>query len=166
MRTSAQAVQLITEPDYVLGSGGFRLAKYVSNRPEVLETLPADQLSPQLQELDLHNDNFPTYKTLGLNWHASSDQVCVKISIADHPSTRRRLLSVSVSVYVPLGIAGPYTFPAKLILQRLAKQEFGWDIEIPDDAKSAWVLWLKALLQLHRLSMPRVYTGFENQKYV
>ena len=166
VRTSAQAVQLITELDDVLGSGGFTLAKYPSNRPEVLETLPADRLSPQLQELDLHNDDLPAHKTLGLNWHASSDQFCVKISFADHPSTRRGLLSVLASVYDPLGIAGPYTLPAKLILQRLAKQEFGWDIEIPDDAKSAWVLWLKALPQLHGLSIPRVYTGFENQKYV
>ena len=166
VRCSAQAVQLIAELDEVLGSGGFTLAKYVSNRPEVLEALPVSRLSPQLQDINIHDDDLPTHKTLGLIWNASSDCFCIKISIAEHNLTRRGLLSVLSSVYDPLGIAGPYMLPAKLILQRLAKQDLGWDTEIPEDARSAWKLWLKALPQLNGLSIPRVYIGFENKAYL
>ena len=82
--------------------------------------------------------------------------------MAEHPRTRRGLLSVLASVYDPFGIVGPYTLPAKLILQQLAKAELGWDVDIPDEAKSTWNAWLNALPNLDGLSIPRVYVGFEN----
>ena len=166
LQTCNQAVQLMKELDILLGSGGFKLTKYVSNCPEVLATLPTDQLTPQLQDVDLHNEEFPSHKTLGLIWHPSTDQFCVKVAIADHPLTRRGLLSVVASVYDPLGIVGPYTLPAKLLLQQLAKQDHGWDVEIPEDAKIAWNVWLNALPKLDGLSIPRVYTGFETARSV
>ena len=162
VKTSNQAVQLISELDSVLSSGGFTLAKFASNRPEVLETLPRDRLTPQLQVINFHADNLPTHKTLGLIWHASTDQLRVKVAVAEHPRTRRGLLSVLASVYDPFGIVGPYTLPAKLILQQLAKAELGWDVDIPDEAKSTWNAWLNALPNLDGLSIPRVYVGFEN----
>ena len=37
--------------------------------------------------------------------------------------------------YDPVGIFGPYILPAKLILQRLAKQNLSLDDKIPDDAR-------------------------------
>ena len=162
VKTSNQAVQLISELDSVLSSGGFTLAKLASNRPEVLETLPRDRLTPQLQVINFHADNLPTHKTLGLIWHASTDQLRVKVAVAEHPRTRRGLLSVLASVYDPFGIVGPYTLPAKLILQQLAKAGLGWDVDIPDEAKSTWNAWLNALPNLDGLSIPRVYVGFEN----
>ena len=162
VKTSNQAVQLISELDSVLSSGGFTLAKFASNRPEVLETLPRDRLTPQLQVINFHADNLPTHKTLGLIWHASTDQLRVKVAVAEHPRTCRGLLSVLASVYDPFGIIGPYTLPAKLILQQLAKAELEWDVDIPDEAKSTWNAWLNALPNLDGLSIPRVYVGFEN----
>ena len=166
VRTSEQATQLVTELDSVLGSGGFTLAKYASNRPEVLETLPADRLALPFQDVYLHGGDLPTHKTLGLIWDASTDQFRVKIAIADHPLTRRGLLSVLASVYDPLGIAGPYTLPAKILIQRLTKQDLGWDVEISDDAKSDWKRWLNDLPLLDGLAIPRVYDGYENAKSV
>ena len=136
--TSNEAVQLISELDSVLSSGGFTLSKYASNRPEVLETLPSERLAPQLQDIDFHAIDLPTHKTLGLIWHASSDQFRVKVAVAKHSTTRRGLLSVLASVYDPLGIVGPFTLPAKILLQRLARAKLDWDVEIPREAKSTW----------------------------
>ena len=162
VRTSNEAVQLISELDSVLSSGGFTLSKYASNRPEVLETLPSERLAPQLQDIDFHAIDLPTHKTLGLIWHASTDQFRVKVAVAEHSTTRRGLLSVLASVYDPLGIVGPFTLPAKILLQRLSKAKLDWDVEIPQEAKSTWDSWLTALPKLNGFSIPRVYTGFED----
>ena len=166
VRTSEQATQLVTELGCVLGSGGFTLAKYGSDRPEVLETVPADRLALPFQDVYLHGGDLPTHKTLVLIWDASTDQFRMKIAIADHPLTRRSLLSVLASVYDPLGIAGPYTLPAKILIQRLTKQDLGWDVEISDDAKSDWKRWLNDLPLLDGLAIPRVYDGYEDVKSV
>ena len=90
----------------------------------------------------------------------------MKIAIADHPLIRKGLLSVLASVYDPLDIAGPYTLPAKILIQRLTKQDLGWDVEISDDAKSDWKRWLNDLPLLDGLAIPRVYDGYENAKSV
>jgi len=84
-----------------------------------------------------YDDDLSSHKTLGLIWHASTDQFYVKVALAVHPFTRRGLLSVLARLYDPLGIVAPYTLPAKLIVQRLAKQDYGWGTEIPEDVKSA-----------------------------
>ena len=155
---------MISDIDSVLSSGGFTLSKYVSNRPEVLETLPRERLAPQLQDIDFHAIDLPTHKTLGLIWHASTDQFRVKVAVAEHSTTRRGLLSVLASVYDPLGIVGPFTLPAKILLQRLAKVKLDWDVEIKQEAKSTWDSWLRALPKLDGLSIPWVYTGFVDAK--
>ena len=66
VRSSEKAVQLLREVDALLASGGFQMAKWASNRPEVLETIPASFLAPQLHEIDLHEENLPSQKALGL----------------------------------------------------------------------------------------------------
>ena len=164
--TSNEAVQLIKELDEVLRSGGFVLSKYVSNDVKVLETLSSGQLAPELQEVDLQNEELPAHKTLGLVWHVSEDQFRIKVGIADHTLTRRGMLSVLASIYDPLGMVGPYTLPAKLLLQRLAKLRLDWNIEVPEDIESEWKTWLSALPRLDGLSIPRMYLGFSGAKHL
>ena len=88
----------------------------------------------------------------------------MKAAVAEHSTTSRGLLSVLASVYDPLGIVEPFTSPAKILLQRLAKAKRDWDVEIPEEAKSTWESWLRTLPTLDGLSIPRVYTGFVDAK--
>ena len=132
VENSDKAVHLLSELTDLLASGGFQLAKQSSNSREVIETIPADLLAPQLREINLHVDNLPSHKTPGLVWDRNKDQLCIKADFGGHPFTRRGLLSVLASIYDPLGLIAPYMLPAKLLLQRLANQGLDWDSKISD----------------------------------
>ena len=58
-------------------------------------------------------------------------------------------------VYDPLGFASPLVLPAKMILQELCKQDFGWDDQIPDEKLTEWHGWVDSLPKLKLLSWPR-----------
>ena len=154
---SKAAVCLLAELNDLLASGGFQLAKYVSNRREVLEAVPPDLLAPQLHQVDLHEDDLPSHKALGLVWNPDDDLLCIKVTGSSHPFTRRGLLSLMASIYDPLGMVGPYMLPAKLILQRLTIQGLDWDSEISESDRLEWERWLNALPCLDQISMPRAY---------
>ena len=147
-RSSEKAVQLLREVYALLASGGFLMAKWTSNRLEVLETIRASFLAPQLHEIDLHEEDLPSQKALGLVWDTNADQLRIKVVIPGHPWTRRGLLSVLASVYDPLGVVGPFMLLAKLLLQRL-----GWDSIIPNEERLLWERWLDALPRLNGLSI-------------
>ena len=157
---STQAVQLVDELSDLLASGGFQLTKYASNSREVLEAIPTELLSPQLHEVNLYEEEIPMHKTLGQAWDPDNDQLRIKVAVGSHPLTRRRLLSVLPSVYDPLEMVGPYMLPAKLLLQKLAKQELDWDTVISDADRLTLEKWLRALPCLNGLSVPRLCEGF------
>ena len=125
VQTVNQAADLVTELNKLLARGGFEMAKYASNQIEVLDGIPINSLAPPLQELDLHNEVVPAHKTLGSTWHSETERTCFKVSITEHCRTRRCLLSVLASIYDSLGMVGPYTLPAKIILLELTRQESG-----------------------------------------
>ena len=157
---STQGLQFLDQLSDLLASGGFQLAKYASNSREVLKAIPTELLSPQLHEVDLHEEELPVHKTLGLAWDQDSDQLRIKVAVGGHPLTRRGLLLILASVYDSLGMVGPYMLPAKLLLQRLAKQELDWDTVISDAHRLTWEKWLRALPCLNGLSVSRVFEGF------
>ena len=160
VENSDKAVHLLSELTDLLASGGFQLAKQSSNCREVIETIPADLLAPQLSEIDIHVDNLPSHKTLGLVWDPNKDRLCIKADFGGHPFTRRGLLSVLASIYDPLGLIAPYMLPAKLLLQRLANQGLDWDSKIPNSDCVLWEKWLKSLPKLSEVSIPRLHKNF------
>ena len=132
VKSCEEGIHLIRELNALLESGGFKMAKYSSNSPEVLEAIPNELLAPQLQELEFNCEELSSHKTLGLYWNPNLDELRIKVTIGTHPMTRRGLLSTLASVYDPLGMAGPFLLPAKLLLQRLSKQGLDWDTIIAD----------------------------------
>ena len=59
-----------------------------------------------------------------------SDMFTFKMVLKDKAFTRRGILSVTSSIYDPLGIVSPITLLAKKLLQDLCKQGLTWDEEI------------------------------------
>lgn len=55
----------------LLAEGGFHLTKFISNSREVLASIPVgDRANPSL---NLHLDDLPIERVLGLHWDAESD---------------------------------------------------------------------------------------------
>ena len=69
--------------------------------------------------------------------------------------TRRGILSVVSSVYYPLGLAIPFVFPAKLLLQELCRVKLDWDDPIPQEHKVRWERWMVDLPKLSQFSVDR-----------
>lgn len=70
---------------------------------------------------------------LGMRWNIEDDKFVWEISdklmsaTSKKPVTRRNIVSVVYSLFVPLGFIAPYIMKAKLILQKLSRKKIGWD---------------------------------------
>lgn len=131
-----EAVDLAKQLRELLGRGGFKLTKWLSNSRKVIESLPESERASIVKNLDFNS--WSVERALGVQWNISSDQFCFKIVIKDRPATRRGILSIVSSVYDPLGFAAPFILQAKLILQDLCRKKLGWDEEIPEEYRNRW----------------------------
>ena len=81
--------------------GGFRLTKFVSNAPQVLNRIPTEDKAPTQENVGLDND--PNTKTPGLIWDLKHDLLKIrKKHMEDKPATMRGVLSSIASTYDPL----------------------------------------------------------------
>ena len=133
--------------------GGFKLGKFVSNRREVLVTVPQEERAQDVRTLDLTTDHLPVERALGVQWAVESDTLGFRIILRDKPFTRRGILSTTCSVYDPLGIAAPFLLVGKKILQDLCRLKLGWDEEIDEEFRARWENWKSQLSTLERFSM-------------
>ncbi|XP_035660814.1 uncharacterized protein LOC118405422 [Branchiostoma floridae] len=122
--------------------GGFRLTKWVSNQPEVIDSVPPTERANEVRmDLDHSHTAVTTERALGMLWHVQSDTLGFRAVRREKPATRRGILSVVSSFYDPLGLVAPALLPPKKILQDLCKAKLDWDEEIPDKDLKVWRQW-------------------------
>ena len=155
VQSTEVAIKLREDLCALLSRGGFRLTKWLNNQREVLETIPIADKAPSVLDLDLNSDVLPIERTLGVQWNMDSDMFTFKVMPKDKPFTRRGILSVTSSVYDPLGMVSPITLPAKKLLQDLCKQGLSWDEEIGGEESQFWKRWLSELPLLSSVTLPR-----------
>lgn len=61
----------------LLARGGFRLTKFMSNSPTVLEAIPNDERAAHSINLDL--DELPIERALGVGWNVKEDTFGFKV---------------------------------------------------------------------------------------
>ena len=71
-----------------------------------MSSIPEEQRSEVIKELDLDKDDLPMERVLGLHWCTEKDKCTFRLSIKEHPHTRRGMLSVVSSIYA-LGVSFP-----------------------------------------------------------
>ena len=106
----------------LLSRGGFQLAKCLCNRRQVLKTIPTSDRASSILDLCSNSCVLPIEVTLGVQCNMDSDMFTFKMVLKDKTFTRRGILSVTSSIYDPLGIVSPITLLAKKLLQDLCKQ--------------------------------------------
>ena len=137
--------------------GGFRLQKFISNRKEVIESIPAEDRAKGDKDLDLEHDELPLERTLGIEWCVESDSFQFRIILKDKPFTRRGILSTVSSIYDPLGFAAPFLLRGKRILQELCKDKVNWDDPVPEHLRARWERWRSELTLLEETKIPRCF---------
>ncbi|XP_063240264.1 uncharacterized protein LOC134541050 [Bacillus rossius redtenbacheri] len=158
---SALAIQreLIT----LLGKGGFKLRKFMSNHQALLDWLPVEDIEiPQPFSLD--SDDC-VIKVLGLQWNPVSDTYSYKIQPSSGNATKRTILSNLARIFDPLGWLTPLSMFAKHLIQVLWARNLGWDTEPPDDILSNWKNFNTQLSQLSSVTIPRLIRGQAGGSY-
>ncbi|XP_066925613.1 uncharacterized protein [Clytia hemisphaerica] len=71
---------IVTIPNIVnmSNAGGFRLTKFHSNDRNVLATIPEEEKSKRLKNLDMSSNPIPEERALGMNWDPESDKFSSK----------------------------------------------------------------------------------------
>ena len=149
VRSAPEAIPLIGELRELLSKGGFRLTKWISNSRKVIESVAESERAISVKDLLL--DRPPTECALGVRWDVETDTFGFKISLKDKPITRRGILSIVSSVYVPLGFVAPFILPAKRLLQDLCRKSLGWDDLVLNEDLACWKNWLRDLPKLESL---------------
>ena len=150
-----EAVQLVDQLPALLRRGGFRLTKWLSNRREVLASVPKSDRAPSVKSLNLDLEKLPIDRALGMQWDTEQDTFSFRTIRDVTANTRRSILSVMSSLYDPLGLAAPMILPAKLLLQELCREDLGWDDVIRSDHLVRWCEWTRGITGLSDVKVPR-----------
>ena len=86
----AVAIAHVNDLQNLLSKGGFKLTKWVSNSREVLEAIPEQERSAEFKRLDLHNDELPPQRALGMKWCIESDTFFFDVHHEAQPPISKR----------------------------------------------------------------------------
>lgn len=153
--SEAEAIKLVKEARELCSTGKLRLHKFISNNENVLKSLPQEECADSVKNLSLALGEPLMERALGVQWCVSSDEFQFRITVKEHPMTRRGILCTVASVYDPLGFVAPFILKGKQILQQLCQERFGWDEPLSDHLRMQWESWLQDLQNLSQVRIKR-----------
>ncbi|XP_043469599.1 uncharacterized protein LOC122503206 [Leptopilina heterotoma] len=140
-----ELIPIAQQTEELLNRGGFPLAKWQSNHPDLVKIIAPEQKSQQT-----HSFEYNITKILGLSWCTQDD--CFKFTTqpttqSTERITRRTILSEVAQLFDPLGFLSPFTIRAKMLLQDLWLAKLGWDDSISDEISNKWLKFKKEFFQ-------------------
>jgi len=161
-KTVEAAIDRAKSVTALLKKGGFHLTKWASNNREVLQALPASEVSNST--IDLNCDNLPSERVLGVIWNPDTDTIGFKVRESNsNNATKRSVLSQLSSVFDPFGIASPYTLQAKMLMQQLWNKKLDWNEELTGDDLDFWQKWHEELTELAAVTISRCFLGPDDE---
>ena len=153
--TVESAQHLQCQLSALLAMAGFKLRKWSSNEPVVIEDVPKED---RLPTLELDKDILPKTKTLGVMWEAERDVFTFQVQqplVDNKAPTKRNVLSAIASLFDPLQFLAPFTVRAKVLMQEIWMAGVDWDDKLPENLKVKWEKWVSELPQLSNVAVPR-----------
>nr|XP_012231254.1 PREDICTED: uncharacterized protein LOC105677297 [Linepithema humile] len=149
--TLAEARSIRNEIIQLLRLGAFKLSKWASNCPELLDI--TDSRDKELVTID----NDANSRVLGIQWSQSKDMFRFSYdTTGTHDVISKRTIISEVSrLFDPLGLLGPIIVIAKLVLQELWRSSIHWDESVPQDIHTRWTRLKSQLVTLNQLQIPR-----------
>ena len=140
--TVESAQHLRRQLSTLLAMAGFKLRKWSSNEPVVIEDVPKED---RLPTLELDKDILPKTTTLGVMWEAERDFFTFQVQqplINNKAPTKRNVLSAIASLFDPLQFLALFTVRAKVLMQEIWMAGVDWDEELPENLKVKWEKWV------------------------
>lgn len=149
--TREDALALKHETSELLAKGGFKLAKWISNEPAILDRGAAQESA----EKSLDHADDPSI--LGLKWDPKHDTLMINVRTRVQPRniTKRQLVSECARIYDPLVFLAPTTITAKRFIKEAWAAKIGWDESIPAEMQNRWDAFYASLHALAELRIPR-----------
>ncbi|XP_058808897.1 uncharacterized protein LOC131674316 [Phymastichus coffea] len=125
--TLEEIVAIRDEMVTLLQRGGFIIRKWASNHPDAL-----DPIEQKIFDLDSAVKERTVQKTLGIVWNSQEDLFQYSLTPVDPQtsSTKRKLLSEISKIFDPLGLLGPISLYAKVLIQDCWKAKQPIKIEL------------------------------------
>ena len=168
----APGQELYDKSKAIMLDAGFDLRKWETNHQELRAYITSQEdykldISPGADETTYSKITCnPTVEktnnsmVLGLEWDTNTDEFVFRFEdllgrCLAMEQTKRNLLSVSASIYDPLGLIAPITARIKTIFQILCKDKLNWDEIIPSNIASVWNKFLDELKRLREIRQQR-----------
>ncbi|XP_037030375.1 uncharacterized protein LOC119070165 [Bradysia coprophila] len=157
------AVQLIKNVQFIHRHANFELRNLISNNQQVLEAING---SPEFNDKILVDKlDIDVERILGMYWNTKTDTftyslqfIKLKNMTEEHCPTKREVLRVVMSVFDPLGFLAHLLIHPRVLIQEIWRHDIGWDVQLPLSLKSRWLEWVKHLMQVEHLHIPRLYS--------
>ncbi|GFV70432.1 uncharacterized protein TNCV_4798511 [Trichonephila clavipes] len=147
------AISICKDIAHVLITCRFHLRKWNSNSTEFLTKFPDQDNDTRVE---FSKDSNDSSKVLGLFWNSSNDTFGFQPSLElTPPLTKRRILSESSKIFVPLGLISPCTVFMKIFYQKIWLTKTDWDSPIPQQLTEDWLRFQKAFNEINYLTVTR-----------
>lgn len=152
--TEDQAEQMIKQVQEIMGNANFKLHKWMSNTPGLLEKaeipLPLQAVKKDMQK---------TSKALGIIWNNSEDTFSFDIErILPQTTdiiTKRLMLSIVSQLFDPLGWLTFLIVVGRLIIRETWKMDCDWDDPIPSTVMDKWHDWIRLMHNMKGIRINR-----------
>ncbi|XP_075264655.1 uncharacterized protein LOC142356739 [Convolutriloba macropyga] len=131
----------------VLHTGGFKLTKFLSNKPAALEKL-----------LEEDKAELKAQRILGQTWDPKTDKLMFakpKLLYTGQQMTQRKVLSMAASLFDPVGLISPFAIRIRCILHRIIKEGRNWDQLVSECFQQELQEWMDELNSMTSIQIPR-----------
>lgn len=137
----------------VFSKGHLPLTKWMSNNAKVLDDIEIKKKMESYIQIDPENG---AVKTLGILYSPFDDVFGFQVKpFTNLKFTKRSMLSMSASLYDPIGWILPVIMMFRILLQKLWSMDVNWDDRIEGEIRDKFVLGIESLPYLQQLKIPR-----------
>ncbi|KAL7726341.1 hypothetical protein ACLKA6_001558 [Drosophila palustris] len=165
--TESEMIELAMAVKSIHANGGFDMRHWTSNSQKVVCTLEND---PEILVKPIISPDVTQEKVLGMWWQPTKDWLTFMVKpdtvakAQDGRPTKRRVLSMVMSIFDPLGLLGFFNIRAKIILQNVWRSNTGWDEPLREEDEADWRHWLDLVPKLNDVCIPRCLSGVSNSR--
>ena len=155
IETEEVAISIVNNLRSLLLKGGFKLTKRLSTSSQVMQAIPDEEKSKSVRNAIPPSVPLSCQPILGVSWDVKTDEFCVSVELPKLPCTKRGILSVTNSLYDPLGFVTPVVLNARLVYSEACIEKLGWDEDVQGKLLSRWLSWVEGLPRLQNVRIKR-----------